>query len=349
MTPPAPHPADPLGHALLAARLLAVTEHLGEMLAAPQPPRRQPPAPGRFTVTGVGGSEAHARHLAWLVNTFTPYPAEVAPGSAFAAPVDDRAAARTLVVFSQGLSQNARLALDQAGRFGGLVLFTAATEAGLRRAGRADRAGLLARLVTLGAEVVRFPLEEEYTILIRVVGAACGFLAARQWAATLPGSRLAAPRPEDVLVPFLDPPPAASAEVLLRAPLLLAPPPLGESGGNLACKFVEGLFRPAPPLVDLLAFAHGAFQQLAAQPRPVLLLEPAHGPFAELARRARQMCAAVGAEVLALPLDGPADLAPLEAEARLNALLLAAVRAAGTNQRDWPGKGLDTPLYAFPE
>ncbi|HMO64952.1 MAG TPA: creatininase [Verrucomicrobiota bacterium] len=348
MKPAAVNADDPLGHALLAKRLLAVNGHLADMLAAPPPARRERLGPGRLTATGVGSSEAHARYLVWLLNTFTEHPAEFVPLSAFAAAPGPRATERTLVVFSQGLSQNARLALEPADRFGRLVLFTAATEAGLRRAGHPCRADLLARLVIRGAEIAPFPLEDEYAILIRVVGAACGFLAARQWAAALPGSRLPALRPEDVLVPFLDPP-HGDAAILLRSPPLLVPPPLGECGGTLACKFVEGLFVPAPPLVDLLGFAHGAFQQLAAQPRPVLLLAPSQGPFAELARRARQMCARIGAEVTVLPLAGPPDLAPLEAEARLIALLIEAVRRAGVNQREWPGQGLDAPLYAFPD
>lgn len=339
---------DPAGHALLAARLAALPGHLAAMLGTPPPPRREPLAPGRVLVTGVGSSEAHARYLAWLLNTYTENPAEFTPLSSFVRPADGRAAARTLVVFSQGLSQNTRLALRQADRFGRLVLFTAATGDGLRAAGQPDRADELTLLVTRGAEVVRFPLEDEYTILIRVIGAACGFLAARQWAASVPGHRLPELRPEDVMVPFLDPPRPGSG-ALSRFPLLLAPPPLAECGGNLAWKLVEGLFVPAPPLVDLLSFAHGAFQQLAAQPRPVILFEAANGPFAPLALRARKMCAALGVDVVSLPLDGPADLAPLEAEARLNGLLLTAIRTLRPNQVDWPGRGLDAPLYAFPD
>jgi hypothetical protein len=356
-----PTQPDSHGHALLEARLRAIPDHLAAMSRNFAGRLRAHPTPRRVVATGIGSSEAQARYLVWLLNRFTDIPAEFTPLSRFAAPVGPEMAGRTLVVFSQGISSNARLALDHQGAFEHLVLFTASTEAGLRIAGKAGRADLLARLVARGAEIVRFPIEDEYTILIRVVGPATGFLAARLWAGALPGARC--PNADLATRALSAWQRGASAEAatelstrltndfkaLAGGFVLLVPPAMADCAQNLACKFVEGLFLPAPAIIDLLQFAHGPFQQLAAQPRPVLILHRDTPGESDLAGRARTMCSELPLPwVTSAALGSDEDLLVLEAESLLSQPVAAAIRAHGIDQVRWPGKGLDGPLYNFP-
>jgi creatinine amidohydrolase len=359
--PPTVHDvdADPRGLRLLARRMESIPAcltALGEDKAF-RPERRR--RPGRVVATGIGSSEAHARHLVGLLNRHASVPAEYLPIGAFGAAEAMDLPDRTLVVFSQGLSSNARTALAKRHRFAGRVLFTASTSAGLRTGGKPDRAEVLERLVAEGTDVVPFPLEDEYTILIRVIGPAAGFLAARLWAGTVEGCRL-------------EPDPRQTAQAATQAYLagteagrrlvdrvpregfpsgLVMPvsPCLLDRGQNLSCKFVEGFYQPAPAMMDLLQFAHGPFQQLVSQPRPVWVLHREEGTEADLLGRIREMCEGAGLQLLHADtgLAAPEDLLPIEAEGLMNPVVLRLAEGLGIDQVRWPGKGQDGPLYHY--
>jgi creatinine amidohydrolase len=325
------------------------------MLATPFVPKMPASARIRRVVaTGIGSSEAQARYFAWLLNTFTDIPACFVPLAALVAPVGPGGAGQTLAVFSQGLSSNARFALDQAAAFSHTLVFTSATEAGQRAAGKQDRADLLARLVKAGAEVVPFPVEDEYAILIRIVGPACGFVAAHRFVETLPGSRLPRLAPQaDALLRFADSSIGAAlgADLASRADgwrsggVILLPAPVGEFAQNVACKFVEGLFWDAPVLVEPLQLAHGPFQQLAAAPKPVWIFQGPTAADADLAARAVTMLRSIGIEPLVIPFPAAPALAPIALELLLDPVFADQVRRLDVDQVDWPGKGLDGPVY----
>lgn len=351
----APSPSDVSagrGHDLLDQRVAAVVAAVRGVLASTSAgPVRLPPA--GVVVTGVGSSEAHARYLVGLLNRTTPVPAEFVALGAFADPSVpgpfDRE--RGLVVFSQGLAPNACLALDRAGEFAGCVLFTSATEAGQRTAGRPERAELLARLIGDGVRVERFPVEDEYTLLVRVIGPACGFAAARRFAAAVEGSRLgpAGAWLGDLEAVALGDGPGRVTTRLLgqleahrRGFVIVAPAALGACAQNLTAKFVEGLYWPPPRIVETLELVHGTFQQLIESRVPVWVL----GSDA-LSRRATRLLAASGLDPFEVPLPGPADAAPLLVELLFNPAIAHLVRSLGIDQVNWPGKGLDGPLYQF--
>ena len=350
---------DPLGHGILADRLGSIAGQWKAMITNRAGFTARSPKPGEsFIVTGIGSSEAHARFLAWLLNRRRGAAAEFVPLVAFdngGVELGAGSRDRTLVLFSQGLSRNVRLVLEQRHRFARMVLFTAATGDGLMRDGRPDRAEWLRQLETEGAEIIRFPLENEYEILIRVVGPACGFLAARLWADSLDDDSAGAISPgpmvesiagmeEGALTRFLVENSAACAGGFR----ILAPPALAQFGQNLVCKCVEGVFWSPPVLVDYLSFAHGPFQQLAARPAPVVLLRGGHPGEGLLADRALEMCRTLKLPVVVVPLTAPAGWEVLEAEVRFNQALLALVRNLRIDQRNWPGRGADGPLYAYP-
>ena len=359
--PSSPAGSSDRGVDLLRERLQSIPDLLERWAASPEAALAAAPRirPRRVVATGLGSSEAHARYLVWLLNRFTDIPAEFVPTGALLSPEPGRHGDRTLVVFSQGLSAHARIALGRRGDFGATVLFTASTLEGLHRSGKADRAECLRGLLAEGAEVIRFPLEDEYTLLIRVVGPALGFLAARLWVGALAGETLPG-RPAAVGVaaaqafrsgweagriawPRMDP------EVFGRGFALLASPDLCGHLQNLVFKFVEGLFRPAPDLQELLQFAHGPFQQLAASPRPVVVLHRAGEPEGDQLRRIRALCRAASLEchATASGLVSPIDLLVFEAEGVFAEPLLRGVEGEGIDQVGWPGRGLDGPLYDY--
>lgn len=346
---------DPRGHGLLGERVAQVPRSIRDMLATPFVPKMPASARIRRVVaTGIGSSEAQARYFAWLLNTFTDIPACFVPLAAFVAPVGPWAADQTLAVFSQGLSSNARLALDQADAFSHTLVFTSVTEAGQQAAGRPDRADQLARLVKAGAEIVPFPVEDEYTLLIRIIGPACGFVAAHQFVEALPGSRLLRLADQaDTLLRIVDSPIGAAlgADLTSRTAgwrsggVILLPAPVGEFAQNVACKFVEGLFWDAPVLIEPLQLAHGPFQQLAAVPKPVWIFQGPTAADADLAARAVTMLRSIRIEPLVIPFPATSALAPIALELLLDPVFADQVRRLDIDQADWPGKGLDGPVY----
>ncbi len=346
---------DPRGHRLLDGRVAQVPASIRDMLAKPFVPKM--PASDRVrrvVATGIGSSEAQARYFAWLLNTFTDIPACFVPLAAFVVPVGPWASDQTLAIFSQGLSSNARLALDQAGAFTHTLVFTSATGAGQQAAGRPDRADLLAKWVKAGAEIVPFPIEDEYTLLIRIIGPACGFVAAHQFVEALPGSRLPRLAPQsDPLLRLADSSIGAALGADLTSQIagwrsggvILLPAPAGEFAQNVACKFVEGLFWDAPVLIEPLQLAHGPFQQLAAAPKPVWIFQGPTATDADLAGRAVPMLRSIGIEPLVVPFPSTPALAPIALELLLDPVFADQVRRLDIDQVNWPGKGLDGPVY----
>lgn len=342
---------DGKGHALLRDRIRSIPDLLEKMFEQEPPPLETGASPKRFTITGTGSSEAHGRFLAHLVNSYTGSHAVFRPLSSFLAE-PAREEDGFLVVFSQGLSPNATVALRRAAAFQRLILFTSATQSGLEAAKKADRARLIARLKEEGALILHYPLEEEYTTLIRMVGPMAGYLAVAFFVARLEGSRL---RPPDRRLP----------ESVARAPGRLPPEilegdsdwahgfhlvsasPLVEFGQNLSYKFLEGLFIPAPPLWDLFQFAHGPFQQNVLRRRPIVLLSGEEPHEKELEEKVMAMSVASGCHTWILRSALPPVYRIFDYESMFNSLLLAAIERLGIDQVNWPGKGSDGPLYSY--
>ncbi|EIP98611.1 putative phosphosugar isomerase [Opitutaceae bacterium TAV1] len=348
-------PSDPFGHDLLAHRLAQIPAVLAGMIDRGQTPLK-PATLGahRFIITGTGSSEAHARYLTMLVNLHTDRAAAYLPLSGFVDLRRDAFAGKTLVVFSQGVSPNAQIALNRRKDFAHCVLFTATTPDAALAAGKRDRAALLRSLLDDGGERVEFPLAEEYTTLIRFVGPVAGYLAALQFVAQLAGCRFPPPS-ADVILPLLDAPaPPALLDAMLRLPSafsqgfnIVTAAPISDFAQNLACKFMEGLFWPCPPISDFLQFAHGPFQQMNAHPKPVIILQGDSPAEADLVDRSVRMLGEVGLSAFVVQVNAPPLYSIFGFEAALNALVFAVMRHLRVDQVNWPGKGRDDLLYGF--
>ncbi len=308
----------------------------------------------RFLVTGTGSSEAHARYFCNLINLFTDRSAAYLPLSAFLVMARELTIDKTLVVFSQGVSPNAQIALRNHKDFRHSVLFTSTTPHAARQAGKPERADLIFDLVEGGGDLIFFPLAEEYSTLIRLVGPMCGYLACMQFVAQLPGSKLSPPRPGQVLPLLSLEPPAELRSAILSKPgrftagfNIITAAPISDYAQNLACKFMEGLFWPCPSISDFLQFAHGPFQQATAHNRPIIILQGNSPAEAELVRRSIGMLSSVGLEGYVVRVDAPPLYSIFGFEAVFNHLLMDAVRTFGIDQINWPGKGRDDLLYGF--
>jgi creatinine amidohydrolase len=311
--------SDSLGHEILGQRLDLIPGILEEMLAnGPRKLGAATLASERFIVTGTGSSEAHARYLATLLNLHTERAAAYLPLSGFVDSPPANFAGKTLIVFSQGVSPNAQIALQRRGDFAHSVLFSATTPKAAEQAGKPDRAQLLRNLQSAGAELVEFPLAEEYTTLIRFVGPMAGYLSALQFAGQFSESRVPLPDAKS-LAPLLQ----AKAPKELRDAMrnlpsafsggfnLITAAPISDYSQNLACKFMEGLFWSCPGI------------------------------------RSVAMLRGVGACAYVLKVDAPPLLSIFGFEAALNDAVFTTMRHLRVDQVNWPGKGRDDLLYGF--
>ncbi len=346
---------DPLGLDLLAQRLDRIPAIIADMIArGPAPLKPATLAAQRFIITGTGSSEAHARYLVMLLNLYTGRAASYLPLSGFVESPPDAFTGKTLVVFSQGVSPNAQIALRCRGQFAHTVLFSATNPETARAAGKPDRAALLQSILDEGGELIEFPLAEEYTTLIRFVGPLAGYLACLQFAAQFACCRYRTPGADDILPLLAAPAPANLLDAMIRLPSafsqgfnLLTAAPISDFAQNLACKFMEGLFWPCPPISDFLQFAHGPFQQMTAHPHPVVILQGGSAAEAELVGRSVTMLREVGLSAFVVRVDAPPLTSIFGFEAALNALVFAVMRHQRIDQVNWPGKGRDDLLYGF--
>ncbi|CAE7787972.1 unnamed protein product, partial [Symbiodinium sp. KB8] len=192
------------------------------------------PSTANWVITGVGSSEAHGRYLVSLLQRHTGASARFAPLTAFldvdvgpgsastgtpapksseslvdgshlgrlASGVQTDAAGSgrrsILVVISQGLSPNSWAALRHMHAFDRVILFTSVST---RHRPDKDARIQSVRAHPGGGAVVTFPMEDEYGVLVRVVGPACGFLrvyqCVRAWCApSLPDPAIVLPAVE---------------------------------------------------------------------------------------------------------------------------------------------------------
>ncbi len=325
------------GHAILTARLRTIPAALAATAERALVPLALGDRPIRRVIaTGVGSSAAHAALLAHEVRRGG-RDAVVVPLSVFlATPVpapDD-----VLVVFSQGLSPNARLALDEPGRFRRTVLVTAVTDD-----------ARLAALRAAGVIVQTIDGEEERGTLVRVVGPMAGYVAALRLAHALGGAAMADVATIVDAIASADPP-AVDLDVLDAPIALVTSGTYGELVENLQYKVMEGFLRPMPPAWDVLHLAHGPYQQQAEGRATYLALTRPDAPGErELLDRFASMLDPSRHTLVRMPARLPAPGSLFEHEAMLNVLLLRHLEARRIDQVRWPGRGADAPLYAIAE
>jgi creatinine amidohydrolase/Fe(II)-dependent formamide hydrolase-like protein/fructoselysine-6-P-deglycase FrlB-like protein len=294
--------------------------------------------------TGVGSSLAHARYLSWLLRTHAGIPSWDVPTASFLSPPAN-ANEQVLVVFSQGLSPNARFPLAHVARYRSVILVTAA------EGDSPDRAGAVRAAVEAGALVVRMPCVPEYEVLIRLTGPMIGFAVALRMANAVAGNvvDVSADAIERAL---RDAAARANAALAGVDPRVLADPVVlvGTNGyaalaHNLCAKVLEGMFLPWPAALDALELAHGFVQEATGKPRTFVALGRG-GPHDDALFARAQATTEPHHHWLRFDARLPEPLAVLEHEAMVNELVLAAIATRRLDQVAWPGKGRDGPLYS---
>jgi creatinine amidohydrolase len=348
-----------VAHAELAARVRAAPALLRAAAGRAEPP----PAVGlagirRVVTTGIGSSAAQARLLAFLLAEHLGCDARFRPLGAFLEPAPRDSCDDLLVVVSQGLAPNARLALADPAAWRHVVVLTATRAADARARGREDAAAFLDHLFAIGVEVRAFTGAEEYGTLLRVTGPLAGTLAVIRYAQALAA---AAGRARAMPACDGDTLAAAVAATAAKAESLRALAASGDLLGrlaflasgdysalvdNLRLKILEGLLVPAPPVFDLLEVAHGPFQQACTGVATFLALtRPDAAREGDLLARFEAMRDRERHRLVPLGATLPLPFCLFEHEALLNELVLAGIAAHAIDQARWPGQGRDRPLY----
>lgn len=341
---------DDRGIALLERRVASIEENFHAFRESTRPERLSLRNCRRVVLTGIGSSEAVARFAMRNLEMVPEFSLQFCTTSQFFGTLPFDPADAILVVVSQGLSPNSRIALERRKEFAGTVLLTAATVEGQRNAGRPDRALLLESLEAEGAVVLEHPLEEEFSILPRVVGPFCGLLAAVRLADVLKGAGESSLPYESIASAAFGKNFPQEGEVDTWAAELLRGVDFYCTGGtsayasNLAFKVMECTFRRSPGVYEIFDYSHGPFQVDTANPRHRWIFAGSTPAERDLLERFTPLFEEAGPfRILQSELPAPFEI--FEFEMALNRISVRAAALGGVDLANWPGKGKDGPGY----
>lgn len=305
----------------LAARSAATDHALTVTLPALEP--------RRWMTAGVGASEGPARLLAALLRDGG-IEAEYVPLSAFFDATS--LTGDGLVVFSQSVSPNARLAFRA--RVASACVVTALP---------ADHT-LVASLRRRSIEVVHHLPADEDGLLIRVAGPAAASVIAARLAAQIASRAHSTPVWAPLIVSAAARVHATSAPRASHPRVLI----VGAAGDidvaeGLRLKLVEGL-GVAAAVSDICSLVHGPLQSFWNEPATLVTLEcdddPARDMFERLATIAQRRH-----QLVRLRSSLPRPLAYIEHAARIDEIVLATLDERPRDLAVWPGDGVDMVLY----
>lgn len=298
-------------------------------------------------VTGVGASEGPARLLASCLFATSERPARFMPLSGLL--VGDHAEwtaggqSSVLVIFSQGLSPNARMALDAGRDFSATILICGSDVV-------IDESIRIATGMNL--HVIHHPPDAETGFLLRVTGPAIASAIALGIAALAMTDTTTV----EVREQWMTCADAMEMRIHIRPPdvdLLRHPPAFlvyGKGGIErnhlLRWTLLECLDNYDPPMWDLLNFAHGAFQNIFGTSRTMILLRSLQDRSVEgLIERLHHMLRQTQHTLIDIPSDLPRPWCILEHLATLQAFVLEHLRRNPRDLNAWPGRNCDGELY----
>lgn len=337
----------------LHTRCEAIPALLESVLALPLPDVEITRAQ-RVLVTGAGLAEGPARLLAAQWRAQLGVCADFVPLTAFltGAPRE----ADVLIVCSQGICPNARLALATLESYPVGILLSSV------RLGSPPLPEDVATWMAGGGIVWDLPpADESGGFLIRVQGPTLYTLAISRWTAHLykmheDGDELSwvsalarVPRAYEERFDAV----ISGREHTESAPLSLPNLALLSYGNNddlsqgLRWKLLEGLWRQAPPVFDLLQIVHGPWQGFYHEQMTLLALVDVACPVQhELLRRLESMLQPRHT-LIRVTTSLPSPLGYFEFAAYLDAMILMENRRRGVDLVAWPGRGEDGPLYTL--
>ena len=365
------------GRELVASRMAAaslVVQSIPSELSVLKALRHR--LPRMLVATGIGTSEGHARHLAEVATRFCGQPARFVSTGALAAAPPPGADRDWLIVFSQGLSANARFALSHAEAWRGVILVTGlGMEAGEEVP--AEKASWLDALDRRGVVRVDLGAGTEYGVLLRVIGARAGYAVSWSLLRSLASMRLESAPALTFEAEALR---GAQENAETRADAIFGPDEsvssffssdrtlvlVSEDGAlefvdQLSLKLAEGLLRPRPRAVDVLEFTHGPLQSIAEEPASILYIRAAL-PGAQASniaagRKGRDQEEESWLARFRSTLDParhwlrvvdaslPWPIAAIELEAIFDVFVLRAITEVETDLVNWPGADREAALY----
>ena len=278
------------GRALLAARIAEASEYVARVPDFFEVLETTPAKlPRQLVTTGIGTSEGHARHLAEAATRWLGQPARFASTGSLMHGAPPNSEEDWLVVFSQGLSANARHAFRDVAKWGGVVLVTGVSSSSSNEPEETfDNSAWQKALEAEGVLRIDMGCGTEYGMLLRVIGARVGYAVAWSFlrslarrrlqsidALTIDSERLMAAQADAILESKRVFPEAESLVPFFaadRSLILVADAGALELAEQLSLKLAEGMLRPQPRCVDVLQFAHGPLQSLARRPTSILYL-----------------------------------------------------------------------------
>ena len=365
------------GRELVASRMAAaslVVQSIPSELSVLKALRHR--LPRMLVATGIGTSEGHARHLAEVATRFCGQPARFVSTGALAAAPPPGADRDWLIVFSQGLSANARFALSHAEAWRGVILVTGlGMEAGEEVP--AEKASWLDALDRGGVVRVDLGAGTEYGVLLRVIGARAGYAVSWSLLRSLASMRLESAPALTFEAEALR---GAQENAETRADAIFGPDEsvssffssdrtlvlVSEDGAlefvdQLSLKLAEGLLRPRPRAVDVLEFTHGPLQSIAEEPASILYIRAAL-PGAQASKiaagrkgrdqeeeswlaRFRSTLDPARHWLRVVDATLPWPIAAIELEAIFDVFVLRAITEVETDLVNWPGADREAALY----
>jgi hypothetical protein len=315
-----------------AERVASVPDAL-RLAAAVELPTWEGEKPALVVTTGIGASEGPARLLAatlcdgGLRARFVPL-----MNFALHPPTAD-----LLVVFSQNLSPNARLALTEAHQFKARWLVTSLGF----EPGASTRESLMPVMRARGILPIVVPPAQEDGMLVRMIGPTVASLIALRLALELGAQQLRDVPLEAAAEAYLA---ANVREVFDGSPIALVA--AGVSIDSLVaarCKILETLLGPEPSVWDVLQIAHGPLQ--AFHPRSQTVVVCSVPSATGLVDRLRATLVPERHRVIHAASRFDHVLSHFEHTAVIDACLLATLRRTPRNLFDWPAREGDAPLY----
>lgn len=297
----------------------------------------------RWALSGIGASEGVARAVAAWMRREARVDAEFLSFSRWLEATPHAPPFDAVVVWSQGLSPNARIAIGRAPAHATRVLITAEPEH--PEVVRARAHGWL--LCEHGPDAER-------GLLVRASGPACALAAGRALVDAmivgLNGVHRAAREASAAFAAGLDRGAALVKTVdvasLDRARAIVCGAGCEELYAGLAWTWMELSLRAPVALWEPLAFAHGPFQALFDEPVTLLALERASSATDRfLLDQLQSMLVAPRHTLVRLTAERSGPEALFEHMGALWAVAIALLEARPRSLAAWPGRGLDGPLY----
>ena len=307
-----------------------------ELACGMQVPLPEVPSKIATVVTaGIGASEGPARMLARLL-------ADAGLAARFcpiAHLVSTATPADLLVVFSQGLSPNARLLLDVAPQYAHRWLVTSVA----LQTATASKQRALQRFLNLEFSCIVAPPTSEPQTLVRMTGPTVAMLIAMRIAGhLLRDARFTQQLAESPNLYQCH----RTFEPLDNTPRgIITIGLLAEQVHAHRWKLLEALLTGDPPVWDVLQFAHGPLQAFHERDLTLLVLE--RGTGSPLLARLRDTLHPKHHRLIHVPSLHADARAFFEHVAAIDALLLQTLQATPRDLFNWPGRHGDAPLYGL--